>query len=67
MDETEFDEFYTASFARLVGQLQAMIGNRDEAQDCVQEAFARAWSHRASWTAPSTPRPGCARPPTGSP
>ena len=46
MDETEFDEFYTASFARLVGQLQAMIGNRDEAQDCVQEAFARAWSHR---------------------
>ena len=47
MDETEFDEFYTASFARLVGQLQAMIGSRDEAQDCVQEAFARAWSHRA--------------------
>ena len=43
MDETEFDEFYTASFARLVGQLHAMIGNRDEAQDCVQEAFARAW------------------------
>ena len=47
MDETEFDEFYTASFTRLVGQLHAMIGNRDEAQDCVQEAFARAWSHRS--------------------
>ena len=46
MDETEFDEFYAASFGRLVGQLQAMIGNRDEAQECVQEAFARAWSHR---------------------
>jgi RNA polymerase sigma-70 factor (ECF subfamily) len=48
MDEREFDEFYTASFARLVGQLHALIGNRDEAQDCVQEAFVRAWQHRRS-------------------
>ncbi len=47
MDEAEFDEFYAGSFSRVVGQLQAMIGNRDEAQECVQEAFARAWSHRA--------------------
>ncbi|HET8602844.1 MAG TPA: SigE family RNA polymerase sigma factor [Marmoricola sp.] len=46
MDEAEFDAFYTGSFARLVGQLQAMIGDRDEAQECVQEAFVRAWSHR---------------------
>lgn len=46
MDELEFDEFYSASFQRLVGQVYAMIGNRDEAQECVQEAFARAWAHR---------------------
>ncbi|WP_432476851.1 RNA polymerase sigma factor [Nocardioides sp. GXQ0305] len=46
MDETEFDAFYTASFPRLVGQLYAMIGDREEAHDCVQEAFVRAWSHR---------------------
>lgn len=46
MDETEFDAFYDASFPRLVGQLYAMVGNRDEAQDCVQEAFVRAWDHR---------------------
>jgi RNA polymerase sigma-70 factor (ECF subfamily) len=46
MDEAEFDAFYAGSFARLVGQLQAMIGDRDEAQECVQEAFVRAWSHR---------------------
>ncbi|WP_134738294.1 SigE family RNA polymerase sigma factor [Nocardioides sp. 503] len=46
MDEREFDELYTASFARLTGQLYAMIGDRDEAQECVQEAFVRAWSHR---------------------
>ena len=46
MDELEFDEFYSASFQRVVGQVYAMIGNRDEAQECVQEAFARAWAHR---------------------
>lgn len=46
MDAEEFDDFYTASFNRLVGQIYAMIGDRDEAQDCVQEAFVRAWSHR---------------------
>jgi len=46
MDEQEFDDFYAASFSRLTGQLYAMVGNRDEAQECVQEAFVRAWAHR---------------------
>ncbi|RNL79054.1 RNA polymerase sigma factor [Nocardioides marmorisolisilvae] len=46
MDEAEFDEFYTSSFGRITGQLYAMIGDRDEAQECVQEAFVRAWQHR---------------------
>ena len=46
MNEQDFDEFYTASFARITGQVYAMIGNRDEAQECVQEAFVRAWAHR---------------------
>jgi RNA polymerase sigma-70 factor (ECF subfamily) len=46
MDEAEFDDFYTSSFARIAGQLYAMIGDRDEAQECVQEAFVRAWAHR---------------------
>jgi RNA polymerase sigma-70 factor (ECF subfamily) len=46
MDEAEFDDFYTSSFARITGQLYAMIGDRDEAQECVQEAFVRAWAHR---------------------
>jgi RNA polymerase sigma-70 factor (ECF subfamily) len=47
VDEQEFDEFYLASFGRITAQLYAMIGNRDEAQECVQEAFVRAWAHRA--------------------
>ena len=46
MEAEEFDDFYAASFRRLVHQLHAMVGDRDEAQECVQEAFVRAWSHR---------------------
>jgi DNA-directed RNA polymerase specialized sigma24 family protein len=38
-----FDAFYAASAPRLVRQLHAMTGDLTEAQDCVQEAFARAW------------------------
>lgn len=46
MEPQEFDEFYTASFRRVTGQVYAMIGDYDEATECVQEAFARAWAHR---------------------
>jgi RNA polymerase sigma-70 factor (ECF subfamily) len=46
MDGHEFDEFFTASYRRVTGQVYAIIGDYDEAQECVQEAFARAWSHR---------------------
>ena len=55
MDQAEFDAFYTGSFHRLVGQLHALIGDRTEAQDCVQEAFVRAWSQRRSLDAAGSP------------
>lgn len=42
-DERAFDAFYSASVGRLIGQLYAMTGDLAEAQDVVQEAFARAW------------------------
>jgi RNA polymerase sigma-70 factor (ECF subfamily) len=42
-DELDFDEFYTAGFRRIVSQIYAMTGNLAEAEDSVQEAFARAW------------------------
>lgn len=48
MDEASFDAFYTTSFSRLVGQVYAMCGSFVEAQDCVQEAFVRAWDRRRS-------------------
>jgi RNA polymerase sigma-70 factor, ECF subfamily len=47
VDREEFTSFYAASFPRLVGQLYAMTGDRAEAQDAVQEAFVRAWTHRS--------------------
>lgn len=46
MDADEFDDFYATSFRRITAQVYAMIGDYDEATECVQEAFARAWSHR---------------------
>lgn len=46
MEERDFDDFYTASFQRINGQLYALVGDRDDAQECVQEAFVRAWAHR---------------------
>lgn len=46
MEAAEFDEFYAASFRRVTGQVYAMIGDLDEATECTQEAFARAWAHR---------------------
>jgi RNA polymerase sigma-70 factor (ECF subfamily) len=43
----DFDELYAAHFADLTVQLYAYFGDRQEAQDVVQEAFCRAlarWS-----------------------
>jgi RNA polymerase sigma-70 factor (ECF subfamily) len=46
VEAAEFDELYAASFRRITSQVYAMIGNLDEATECVQEAFARAWANR---------------------
>jgi RNA polymerase sigma-70 factor (ECF subfamily) len=42
-DEADFDEFFGASFRRVVSQIYAMTGNLAEAEDSVAEAYARAW------------------------
>jgi RNA polymerase sigma-70 factor (ECF subfamily) len=42
-DPNGFDAFYAGSVRRLISQLYAMTGSRAEAEDLVQEAFARAW------------------------
>jgi RNA polymerase sigma-70 factor, ECF subfamily len=40
--DDDFEAFYQASYPRLVGQLTVMTGSREDAEDAVQEAFARA-------------------------
>ena len=42
-DAESFDAFYAASVRRVTGQVYLMTGGRPEADDCVQEAYARAW------------------------
>ncbi len=39
----EFDAFYTATVRRVVHHVYAVCGDLAEAQDVVQEAYARAW------------------------
>jgi RNA polymerase sigma-70 factor (ECF subfamily) len=38
-----FDEFYRATTRRVLHHVYALTGDLTEAQDCVQEAYARAW------------------------
>jgi RNA polymerase sigma-70 factor, ECF subfamily len=40
---SQFDAFYAECGPRVVRQLHAMTGDLGDAQDCAQEAFARAW------------------------
>lgn len=48
-------ELYDASYRRLVGQLTAVTGSREEAEDVVQEAFARALLHSRALLAAGNP------------
>jgi RNA polymerase sigma-70 factor (ECF subfamily) len=41
--EVEFNQFFTGSFQRIVGQVYASTGSMPEAEDSVQEAYMRAW------------------------
>ena len=53
--EDEFAKFYEGSFARLVGQLALVTGDRHGAEDLVQEAFARAstrWGQLRTYDVP---------------
>ncbi|AEV81636.1 RNA polymerase subunit sigma-70 [Actinoplanes sp. SE50] len=43
-DPPSFDEVYAAHYADLTVQLYAYFGDRQEAQDVVQEAFCRAFT-----------------------
>ncbi len=49
--DQEFDAFYAATHRRIAGQIYAMTGNLHEAEDCTQEAYARAWQRWAMLSA----------------
>jgi hypothetical protein len=45
MADRDFDGFYAANYGRFVVQLYAVTGSLPDAEDAVQEAFARASVH----------------------
>jgi RNA polymerase sigma-70 factor (ECF subfamily) len=47
-DVESFDAFYAGTSRRLLHQMYAMTSNLAEAQDLVQEAYARAWQRWSS-------------------
>ncbi|HEV2889290.1 MAG TPA: SigE family RNA polymerase sigma factor [Frankiaceae bacterium] len=55
MGELTLDDVYATSYRRLVAQLHAVTGNRQEAEDVVQEAFMRAmprWETVSTYDSP---------------
>jgi RNA polymerase sigma-70 factor, ECF subfamily len=40
-----FEAFYAATYRRVVGQVYALLGNLEEAEDVTQDAFAKASFH----------------------
>ena len=41
--DAEFQEFYEANYGRIVAMVAVVLGDRHQAEDVAQEAFARAW------------------------
>jgi DNA-directed RNA polymerase specialized sigma24 family protein len=54
---TSLEDFYAASYPRLVAALTLMAGSRQDAEEVVQEAFVRLvprWSTSRATTIPSS-------------
>ncbi len=47
--EADFERLYAASYGRLLGTLTGVLGDREAAEDCVQDAFVRAYRSWARW------------------
>ena len=54
-DLHEFETFYAGAYSRIVSEVFAIVGNVQDAEELVQEAFARAlvrWSRLRDYDAP---------------
>ena len=63
----EFEEFYGGAVGRLLGQLLLVTGDLHEAEEVVQEAFARAFIHWSRLRDYEVAAAACARDPAGRP
>jgi RNA polymerase sigma-70 factor (ECF subfamily) len=59
-DAQSFDEFYRSTAKRMLRYGYAVVGDHTEAQDLVQEAFARAWRQWRTLVDHPAPEAGCA-------
>jgi RNA polymerase sigma-70 factor (ECF subfamily) len=48
-NEADFERLYQASYGKILGTLTAMLGDRAAAEDCVQDAFERAYKKWPEW------------------
>lgn len=53
----DFDDFYAATAKRMVAAVYAVTGDLAEAEDAVQEAYARAWTRWDALAAQGDPTP----------
>ena len=48
-NKADFEALYQASYGKTLGTLTAMLGDRAAAEDCVQDAFERAYRKWSTW------------------
>src|SRR5213082_1618893 len=48
-NEADFNRLYESSYGKILGTLTAMLGDRAAAEDCVQDAFERAYKKWPTW------------------
>jgi DNA-directed RNA polymerase specialized sigma24 family protein len=55
MTEKEFEELYKNEYANALKNAIKLLGGRyrDDAEDCVQEAFLKVWKHIDNVTTPA--------------
>jgi hypothetical protein len=65
-DASDFDAFYRESRGRLLAQLYAFTSDRGDAQECLAEAYMRAWQRWSQISRYDAPEAWCGRSRSGS-